>query len=263
MIKVKKKGDKMRFIRSEEAVSETIGFILILGIIMTSIGIITAYGYPILEKTQENTQFQSTEQGFLVLQSNMKMVALDQSPIKTIKMGLGDGSITANSSQGRIRVNVDSAGAYEFDVLPGVIEYEKNGRKIAYENGGVWEFYPAGGTVRLSDPKIYVREVGGDTIVSISIINISGPLSSVGGASGSIVAEYNNAGNPSINSTNTVQIEVTSDYADAWERYFNEIVNTTGSNSVVNTGPPANIVTATIDYDKLIVNEYTIDVAVQ
>lgn len=250
----------MKFIKSEQAISETIGFIIILCIVMTSIGLITVYGYPILENAIENTQFESTEQGFLVLQSNIKMVALGQSPIKMIKLGLGDGALTADSTRGRIRVDEDNDGSYDIDITPGVIEYEKSNKKIAYENGGVFKSYSVGGTVELSEPRIYVREVNGSTFVSVSIINISGDLSSVGGGVSSVVVEYYNLTSPSINSSNTVTIEVTSDYADSWGRYFEEKINATAGDTVVTAGGTT---TATIAYDKLLVNEYIINATVK
>ena len=187
------------------------------------------------------------------------MVAMDQTPIKTMKIGLGEGSITADPNAGRIRVDEDDDGVFDIDTANGVgvIEYQKGDRRIAYENGGVWEIFPGGGSVELSEPRIFIRDVDGNIFVSISIINIIGDLTSVGGSSATIISEYSRTENPRTSITNTVIIEITSDYADAWARYLNEIVNV---GDTVNTA--GNVVTAEIAYDKLIVNEYFIEVEV-
>ena len=230
---------------------------------MLAIGVIYAVGYPCIQSSKKNTQFQNTEQSFMVLQSDIKMVAFDQAPVKTMKTSLGGGSLTVNSSKGHIKVE-NATGTIWYDGTIGAIEYEKNGRSIAYEGGGVWEKYPAGSAIKLSEPRIFAHNTSdGNRTVFVSIINISSDLSSVGGeGTASVVVRLNNrSSSPYINSTSTpenVTIVVTSDYADAWERYFNDIkkegdyVNTTGANEV----------TATIGYDTLVVNAHVIEVEV-
>jgi len=246
------------FLKSESAVSEVIGFILIFSIVVLAISAIYAVGYPTIQSSKENAQFQNMEQSFMVLQSNINTVAFGQAPVKTLKTSLGGGSLTVYPSEGRITV---SPG--DWDVLIGAIEYEKNGRSIAYEGGGVWEKYPAGSAIKVSEPRIFVHEDNGDRTVSVSIINISSEngISSVGGEGGaSVVTRFNRAHTPEPDySPGTVTITVTSYYyADAWGRYFNETLEVP-----VSPGPGANEVTATIpDVDTLIVNEHVIEVEV-
>jgi hypothetical protein len=86
-----------KFLESESAVTEVVGFIMVFSIIMLSIGVIYAVGYPSIQSSKENTQFQNMEQSFMVLQSNIKTVAFDQAPVKTMRTSLGGGSLTVNS----------------------------------------------------------------------------------------------------------------------------------------------------------------------
>ncbi|MDI6886681.1 MAG: hypothetical protein QMD22_10175 [archaeon] len=212
-----------RFLESESAVSEVIGFILVFSIIMLAIGVIYAVGYPAIQSSKENTQFQSMEQSFMVLQSDIKAVAFDQAPVKTLKMSLGGGSLTVYPGKGHITV-INGTGITKYDGSVGMIEYEKKGRSIAYEGGGVWERYPAGSALKLSEPRIFVHDVAGNRTVFISIINISGVMSSVGGeGAASVVARFNRSSSPYIDSTSVpenVIITVTSEYADAWGEVF-------------------------------------------
>jgi hypothetical protein len=181
-----------------------------------------------------------------------------------MRTSLGGGSLTVNSSRGYIKVE-NATGPPWYDDTIGAIEYEKNGRSIAYEGGGVWEKYPSGAALKVSEPRIFVHNTSdGIRTVFVSIINVSGDLSSVGGeGAASVVVRLNRSGSPYIDSPSVpdnVIITVTSDYADAWERYFDEIIDPT-TDTVV-PGPGANEVTATISYDTLVVNAHVIEVSV-
>ena len=248
-----------KFLKSESAVSEVIGFILIFSIVMLAISAIYAVGYPTIQSSKENAQFQNMEQSFMVLQSNINTVAFGQAPVRTLKTSLGGGSLTVDPNEGKITV---SPGVWS-DVPIGAIEYEKNGRSIAYEGGGVWEKYPAGSAIKVSEPKIFVHEDNGNRTVSVSIINISGELSSVGGEGAASVTVRSELSTYPLNITyspGTVTINVTSYYyADAWGRYFNETIDPSMGTVV----PGLGTVTATIsNVDTLIVNEHVIEVEV-
>ena len=137
----------------------------------------------------------------MVLQSDIKMVAFDQAPVKTMKTSLGGESLTVNSSKGHIKVE-NATGTIWYDGTIGTIEYEKNGRSIAYEGGGVWEKYPVGSALKLSEPRIFAHNTStGIRTVFVSIINISSEkgISSVGGeGTASVVARLNRSHTPDI-----------------------------------------------------------------
>ena len=248
-----------KFLQSESAVSEVIGFILVFSIIMLAISLIYAVGYPAIQSSKENTQFQNMEQSFMVLQSNINTVAFGHAPVKIMKTSLGGGSLTVDPDAGWIYVNTTS-GVYSRNVTIGAIEYEKNGRRIAFEGGGVWKKYPVGYAIKLSEPRIFVQDVDGNKTVFVSIINISSEngISAVGGeGTASVVARFNRSHTPEYDySPGNVTITVTSDYADAWKRYFEDM-----GFSVSGSG--TNPVTAEIsDVNTLIVNEHVIEVEV-
>ena len=266
----KGRGEKMakNFLKSESAVSEVIGFIFVFSIVMLAISVIYAVGYPAIQSSKENTQFQNMEQSFMVLQSNINTVAFGHAPGRTLETSLGGGSITVNPDAGWI--NVSETGGYSRNVPLGAIEYEKEGRSIAYEGGGVWKRYPAGAALKVSGPRIFVQDTSdGNRTVFVSIINISreNGISSVGGEGTASVRVRSKPSTYPLNITYSpgdVTITVTSDYADAWGRYFNETIDTSMGDSVV---PGPGTVTAIIsDWPDtplvLIVNEHVIDVEV-
>ncbi|MDI3486053.1 MAG: hypothetical protein PWQ50_1273 [Methanolobus sp.] len=74
--------------RTNAAVSETLGYILLFAIVTLSMGVIYAIGYPALQSNMDANVFESAEQNFIVLQSNMERVAFDQTPVKVLKLKL-------------------------------------------------------------------------------------------------------------------------------------------------------------------------------
>ena len=62
----------MKKINNSFGVSESIGFILILGIMVTGIGLVTLYGYPILLNEQSNANIRNMEQNMIVLQTDVQ-----------------------------------------------------------------------------------------------------------------------------------------------------------------------------------------------
>ena len=252
------------FLKSESAVSEVIGFIFVFSIVMLAISVIYAVGYPAIQSSKENTQFQNMEQSFMVLQSNINMVAFGHAPGRTLETSLGGGSITVNSSKGHIIVKQQSAAETLYDGPLGAIEYEKEGRRIAYEGGGVWKRYPAGAAIKISEPRIFVQDTSdGNRTVFVSIINISSEngISSVGGEGTASVTVRSKPSTYPLNitysGTDNVEIIVKSDYADAWKRYFEGI---TDPSEVVTDG--GNGVSVNISYNTLVINEYVIEVSV-
>jgi len=229
-------------IRSEEAVSETIGFILILAIIMISIGMIVAVGFPIIQQTRDNSQFQNMEQSFMVLQSSGKMVGLDNAPIKTVRMSLGDGTMSVVPNTATITVS-NGSGVLKSSTV-GSIVFEMKGRNIAYQGGGVWERFDTGESYKISDPRISVSNIDGKMHLLISIINISSPQSSRGGGIAPVSIRYESTANTIILYDDTVAVAVDGDYSDAWTRHINDTID------------------GALTYDTIVINEYVVNVSV-
>ncbi|HXW99493.1 MAG TPA: hypothetical protein VEI51_07225, partial [Methanomicrobiales archaeon] len=55
-----------------EAVSESIGYLIIFGLILSGIGLITLYGYPMLMQQQSSANMRNMEQSMIVLQNDIK-----------------------------------------------------------------------------------------------------------------------------------------------------------------------------------------------
>jgi hypothetical protein len=223
--------------RKEAAAAEVIGFIYIFGIVMLSISLIYVMGYPVLQSSMDDSIFESAEQTFIILQSNMKMVAFDQVPVANLNIQLQSGALSVSNNSNITVVYKNYTSTSEPIKAEGEIEYQKNDRFLTYENGGVWKQYPSG-NVMVSDPRIYNGTTNdGKNITSIGLVSISG-ISSMGGKGiATLNMQYNSSEPPLITPSQVnVTISINSTYARQWGNYLNstgfDTVNLTDSSLI-------------------------------
>ncbi|MHC1572397.1 MAG: DUF7289 family protein [Methanosarcinales archaeon] len=237
----------------EDGVTETIGFIFIFGIVILSMSLIYAMGYPQLQSNMAANVFESTEQSFIVLQSNMKRVALDQVPLKNLKIKLHDTTIsTTNDSN--ITVYYNGTPQPSLSCQTGEIKYLKDERVLTYENGGVWKTYP-GGKVMVSHPHIYSTTMEDTNFTTISVISINGRGSVGGKGVATIRMEHNNTTTNITETAVNLTLQINTTYSQQWSNYLNETGFTT--TSLTETG-----LSATRNETRVIVAVHVVDVEI-
>ncbi|MGB8216797.1 MAG: hypothetical protein WCE94_05785 [Candidatus Methanoperedens sp.] len=241
--------------RNEEAAAETIGFLYIFAIVMLSISMIYVMGYPMLQSSMDESIFESTEQSFIVLQSDMKMVAFDQVPVKSLRIQLQGAtlSVTKNSN---ITITIDYLDGTPQNVThydTGEIEYQKSDKFLTYENGGVWKRYP--GSIMVSNPHIYSTIEDGSNSTTIGIVSIQG-ASSVGGNGIATLSMKYNENNKSViikpSGLVNVTLIINSTYAKDWENYL--------ESRGFNTNLTGSSLTAMRNNTMLVVGQHMVDV---
>ena len=237
--------------RNEAAVSETIGFIYIFAIVILSISLIYAMGYPALQSTIDASVFESSEQSFIVLQSDMKMVAFDQVPVKNLNIQLQGStlSITNNSN-----ITIDYPGNI-LTYATGEIEFQKNDRSLIYENGGVWKRYPDG-IVIVSNPRIYTDTINGNNTTTIGVVSIRGSSSTGGKGIAVLNMRYNTSEIYANQTLANLTLKINSTNARKWEDY---LINTGFDISSESTDSN---VTAWRNNTALIVAQHLVDVEI-
>ena len=223
----------MKSEKRSRGVSEVVGYLLVFSIVVTIVSVIYASGMPMVERTKENSALQSMETVFITLQSNIKKVALAQSPVRTMKLNLIKGSISANKKAGTITVNGQP-------IQFGNIEYTLGARKMIYELGAVIESTP-GGSIIVSDPPIFFTNSSGKAHVFISVINASGTFSAGSGIAEMSMRQDNPSNDTRVIYNGTVDydyvnISINSSYAHAWSLFLNNSYKKTFGNSPDDAG---------------------------
>jgi hypothetical protein len=210
---------KIKFLSSEDAVSEVVDFVTILGILMLSIGIIGVAGYPIVKNAQEANYIENTRQSFIVLAENVNKVVTGQAPSQSVELKLYGGSLSVTGLNSTINITATDSGGgtvYVNKTQMGRIESTVGDTTIAYEGTGVWAKYPGGHTILVNKPLITSQN--SELVIPVVIIN---GLSSTGGSGMSSVMVD---GVPQIKfwgNVHNITVRIDSNYQDGWRNYFN------------------------------------------
>ncbi len=234
-------------IRSEKAVSEVIGMVMILSIMMIVIGAILLAGVPMIESGKSRARMDVAANSFLSLQNDIEEVVrgpiwiTDPSvtninrlgPSRETEFELMGGTITVKSNKTKVTCSSDNCSKMEVNnfsifLFPSNITYEADNEIIAYENGAVIRKYESGEPLMLSNPLISIYNNGSNgTIISIHIISINGTSSSTGGdgkayvetrlINYSQIIEPALSDSPNLNQTN---FTIYSKYPVAWKNFL-------------------------------------------
>ncbi|MFB6086814.1 MAG: hypothetical protein ABEJ84_08455 [Halodesulfurarchaeum sp.] len=209
--------------------SETLGYALILGFTLISVGALLTVGGTSLQMSQDRIGVQSAEIAMSQFDSRASMVALGEQTTQTVELGTTQqGTYTVEPDAGWLRVVHKNRTANETTVLYngtlGAVTYHNGAREIGYQGGGIW--WKDGGSVMRSPPEFHFRE----TTLTLPIVQIRGQGSVSGNAravirqtrDGDRIFPTVSADEPTTNpvQSGTVSVTVKSDYYAAWADFF-------------------------------------------
>lgn len=178
--------NKRSSIDDAHAVSESVGYIIIFGIMLTGIGLVTLYGYPVLMQEQQNSNIRNMERNMIVLQSDINSLTLKYVPYKETIMQVSGGVLSVESPDPALKWftiydNTDSLYLIPTDYSsenkfsPGGLKFLTNSGDvlISLHNGAVVK-HQSGGSVMISEPRWFSDEikVGEDISKSLVILLI-------------------------------------------------------------------------------------------
>lgn len=167
---------------SEGAVSEAIGFVLILGIIITGIGMVTLYGYPVLVQQQNAANVKNMEKVMIVLQTDLNNIAYKTVPYQETTIQISGGTLSVvNPGATSPHFIISNSTKIFKDFQPGELTYQAESETavISLMNGAVVKRYPGltegGQSTILSHPRWFYDydEISGIRTLVIPLINIS------------------------------------------------------------------------------------------
>jgi hypothetical protein len=266
------------FKNNYSGVSETIGFVIILGIVVTGIALVTLSGYPMLLQQQQNANVRNMEKNMIVLQSEENLLTYKGVPYRETSMQISGGSlrVVSGSSTFSVIPNIyDEANAtytapadLSVSMKPGFLEYtsDSSNEIIALQNGAVVTTgFSERNSTMLSEPRWFLD----NTTLIISLINITsvGDLSSSGIGTVQMSVTQGNTIDYSNNNTGHppyVEIHyyyIPDGYKDAWGNYFKN-QQVFGPNSVYgeNTFPTPDIHMTVYDVRRLVIKQFTVTV---
>ncbi|PWB54173.1 MAG: hypothetical protein C3F06_04745 [Candidatus Methanoperedenaceae archaeon] len=228
------KKSNIKSFKSEEAVSETVGYSLLLAILVVSVTFTVAISYPELSDTKEASYNEIASQALSVFASKNSMAAFGVSPSQLTRIELGGGTLTARKeSDNWMKINVTNSTGYSVIILNqslGSVDYTFGDTTISYEGGGLFRKYPSGDAVMVSPPQFHYN---GETL-TLPLIIVNNSLSTGGKGVANI---YSKPGSlpitvyPNLTSDEKlvnplsgkqIKIRLKSDYYKAWSKYIEE-----------------------------------------
>ncbi|MEM2924485.1 MAG: hypothetical protein QXJ68_02200 [Methanocellales archaeon] len=195
-------------LKMEDALTNAIGYILILSTVLMAGMLFYTHGLPVLDAAEKSTHLSEMEQSFSVLKANIDEVALAQAPSRTSEVKIKDGCISlVNESWIEIEGTRYSLGS---------VEYELADRVIAYENSAVFvKYLYEESTLILAPPRASKGNVS-----YLPVIELAGSDSKAGEGVIRIIAKASKLASPIY--TNNTTVIIKSNYYREWGRYFNE-----------------------------------------
>lgn len=223
-----------KFIKSDIAVSEAVGFIQTLAIVIISTAIVYYAGAPMLEKAEKNAHFLEMEKGFNFLSGNLEKVGFDRAPIRNTELKIMGGAMTVAHD------SMITIGGAPFAL--GSVEYRFEDRVLAYENGGIWIKHPGGEVTIVSRPRFSTGN-----LTTIPVLELQGYYWIAGEGGIRINSKISSSTLYTITGVNgTVPVTVNSSYYKGWKEYLVSIgakdTVTDDANTTVTTNFTADMV---------------------
>jgi hypothetical protein len=213
---------------NDSAVSEVVGFIIIFGIMLTGIGLITMYGYPMLMEQQQNTNIRNMERNMIVLQNDLKSLTYKNVPYQETTLQVAGGTLSVNPGALTSSFAVHIKG-YPDPVIPplGEIHYDSQDgtTTISLENGAVHtRLWSSNGSAMLSEPRWFYDPSTKTFVMTFISIDSSNYLAQTGiGTVRMKLIDANEQEYPITTGddvTITYNPDIKNDYHIAWNNYF-------------------------------------------
>ncbi|WP_338741751.1 DUF7289 family protein [Haloplanus salilacus] len=223
--------------------SETIGFVLVFALIVTSTGIVYVAGFQTLGDARTTEELRNMERAFDVLDDSISDVARRGAPSRSTEVSLGNGDLAFGDTA---RINVTTnVSAQSVEISPRPIVYRLDGTEIVYVSDAVIRT-DRGSSVMRSDPAVVAN--GRRVVLPLIDVDAAGDRVGVGGDTTALIRTQSKSP-PNTLSVDpdtgrvTVTVTVESPRTEAWRRTFQRHGFT--------CGPAGTTVSCSTDTDEL------------
>ncbi|WP_232688390.1 DUF7289 family protein [Halobacterium zhouii] len=207
--------------RLGRALSDVLGFVLIFGIVVSTVAVVYVGGFDALTEARDVQRFDNAERAFDVLDANVEDLALRGAPSRATEIRLADASIGFGPPVS-FNVTTESGRWYQRSIRP-IVYRTDDGSELVYANGALFRQY--GDRAVMFDPPRIIT--GNRTLIPlVATDDASSGVSALDTrrllvrtqVSGRNVARFENA---------KANLTITSPRASAWERYLEDDVGLT------------------------------------
>ncbi|OPX71033.1 MAG: hypothetical protein A4E36_00186 [Methanoregulaceae archaeon PtaB.Bin009] len=261
--------ENMKKSLNDRGVSETVGYIILFGIMTTGIALVTLYGYPLLLEEQANANIRNMERNMLVLQNDVKSLSFKNVPYRETALQISGGVLKVEKSTPtdnkyfkviKVSANQELIPDPPFlnnEFHPGQLLFtsDKGDILIGLQNGAVVK-REQGGSTMLSEPRWFLDTSGTERTLVLLFTQFDADAEYAKSGIGIIQmsledpTEISYHFTPSPENIRVEYRDTLSDYFSAWRNYFNTF-NPSAS-------PPLSV--TVLNVDNLIMKFYKIKI---
>jgi len=210
-------------------VSETVGFIIIFGIVMMGIGLVALYGYPTLLQQQKEANIRNMEKTLIVLQTDLNNLVFKNVPYQETTVQVAGGTLSIQRDPPalpRFDIDIPGSGITQFRINNLRFTSDDGSTIISLENGAVVKHYTAiEGSVMISRPRWFYDSTTRTMVIPVITLNATENLLQTGiGTVAMRITDFKEYSYPihpnEMNTKISYYNNVEDDHYRAWEQYF-------------------------------------------
>ena len=244
---------------NSKGVSEVLGYMLIMAVVIAAISMVFLKTNSMVENTSKMFISEGLRQSFKRILNVIAISTYGGAPLQSIQVELQGGSFWL-SNETKIRVEV---GSIDITKYTGSLNYQYEDFKISLENGGVWEeFY--GYKQAVEEPRIFIHTTFAKSpsystkVVAVIVISkLNGDVSISGEGPVKLIFNTTSVNVTAQDVSSTMNLTVTSPYAELWYEFFDSLPGDAYLNSTTNTAK------LSVYVDRIVITEYTTEVNVE
>lgn len=214
------------FVGDNRSVSEVVGYVLVISLVITTIGVVSVSGVSVLQDAREAEQIENAQRAFDLLGGNIKDIHQEGAPSRSTEIQLGSAQLVAQETTTLNVSWVNSTGARlnrSFS-LTSVTYSGDSDQRLIYDGGAVFRVYDpnTNGTVLRRPPFVISDE---RTVLAIPVITADS-TSAVSGSTALIRTER--VGDTVLERDtqySDIRVNITSPHWRAWRTSLDEYSN--------------------------------------
>lgn len=246
---MRQRGSRRTVWNEGRALSPVIGTVLLVGIVVVGIGAFMAAGGSSIQNSKDSVSQESVEFELTKISEEAKSVIFGSNSQVTISLDVESASgqqiYTMNESRSSMTVTVGGAEVYDGQL--GTLVYESGETSYGYQAGGVFKISDGGNGRVVDEPPITFANDSAPTL-TFPIVVLNGDTAPRRSVSVERTDIFDIHSPPDVAAAETVEIEIESEFAPAWKRYYNESIGL--PESQITVGPNRETVTVEFDWSE-------------
>ncbi len=244
---------------NSNGVSEVLGYILIMAIVITAISMVFLKTNTMVEDTSKMFISEGLRQSFKRILNVIAISTYGGAPLQSIQVELQGGSFWI-SNDTKVKIQVGSINITKYTDS---LNYRYRDLRISLENGAVWEDY-YGYKKAVEEPRIFIQTTFAKSssyatkVVAVIVINrLVGNVSVSGQGPVKLIFNTTSVNVTTQDVSAVMNMSITSPYAKLWYDFFSSLPGDANLNNTTNTA------TLSVYIDRIVLTEYTTEVSAE